>query len=153
MVGIDKPAAGDHDQIGGTLHFDFFWAALQRTLPGANERAAALLGMQQADGLWDDDNPWWLTFDAVYMLARTIPELDEQAAAEVRGSIGRATAAAAARSLDPALRSTDFVEPWMGAHTVTGAVSLFAVAQQVLGRDRVVTDQALQLVLDRRPYI
>ena len=33
MVGVGKPPGGDTDQIGGTLHFDFFWAALGRQLP------------------------------------------------------------------------------------------------------------------------
>ena len=38
MVGIAKPPGGDADQIGGTLHFDFFWQALGRRLPFATER-------------------------------------------------------------------------------------------------------------------
>jgi hypothetical protein len=36
---------------------------------------------------------------------------------------------------------------------VTGAVSFFAYAQQVLGESRVITDRPLRSVLDRRPYI
>jgi hypothetical protein len=153
MVGIDKPAAGDGDQIGGTLHFDFLWAALKRTLPHARERAAALLGLQQPNGLWDDANPWWLTFDAIYMLGRTMPELPDDDAAEVRKAIASAVSTLAARALDPTQRAADFVEPWIGAHMVTGAISLFAYAQQLLGPDRVITNRRLKLVLDRRPYI
>jgi hypothetical protein len=57
MVGIDKPSGGDTDQIGGTLHFDFFWAALGRQLPFAAARTEALLGLQLPSGLWDPDTP------------------------------------------------------------------------------------------------
>ncbi len=153
MVGIDKPPAGDGDQIGGTLHFDFFWAALGRRLPFAAERAKALLGLQLPDGLWDPNNPWWLTFDSVYMLGRTLPDLPDGEAAGVRAAIGRAVSTLAARAADAARRRIDFVEPWIGAHMLTGALSLFACAQQILGIERIVTDRPLRLVLDRRPYI
>ena len=153
MVGVDKPPGGDADQIGGTLHFDFFWAALGRRLPFAQARASALLGLQLQSGLWDPDNPWWLTFDAVYMLARTLPELAGEQAEEVRDAIARAVAPLAARAADADQRSSDFVQPWIGAHMLTGALSLFACAQQVLGSESIVTTRPLQLVLDRRPYI
>lgn len=153
MVGIDKPASGDTDQIGGTLHFDFFWAALERGLPFARARAAALCGLQLESGLWDPNNPWWLTFDAVYMLARALPELTDEQAAEVRHAIARAVAALAARATDADQRAGDFVQPWIGAHMLTGALSLFACAQQALGFERVITTRPLRLVLDRRPYI
>ena len=36
---------------------------------------------------------------------------------------------------------------------VTGAISLFACAQQILGPELVITERPLELVLDRRPYI
>jgi hypothetical protein len=153
MVGVDKPPAGDSDQIGGTLHFDFLWAALARRLPFASARADALLGLQLRSGLWDATNPWWLTFDAVYMLRRTLPDLSGERTEDVRAAVARATAALSARASDPAVRSSDFVDPWMGAHMLTGAVSFFAYAQQVLGERRVITGRPLRSVLDRRPYI
>jgi hypothetical protein len=153
MVGVGKPPGGDDDQIGGTCHFDFFWAALKRELPFAPARAKALLGLQQPDGLWSDYNPWWLTFDAFYMLNRTLASLSGGLAADVRAAVERAVSVLATRSSQPALRHSDFVDPWLGAHTVTGALSAFACAQQILGPDRVITDRPLRLVLDRRPYI
>jgi len=153
MVGLDKPPAGDMDQIGGTLHFDFMWSALGRTLPFPEARASALLGLQRPDGLWSELNPWWLTFDSVYMLGRTIAELETGLADRVRDAVARALSAVVPRALDPAHRHADFVVPWMGAHTATGAISMFACAQRVLGADRVLTRRPLQLVLDRRPYI
>lgn len=153
MVGVGKPPGGDTDQIGGTLHFDFFWAALGRQLPFAGARTAALLGLQLPGGLWDPDNPWWLSFDAVYMFRRTLPDLPDDQAASVRAAVARAASALTARSCDPDLRKSDFVDPWIGAHMVTGAVSFFAYAQQLLGTSRVITDRPLRSVLDRRPYI
>jgi hypothetical protein len=153
MVGVDKPAGGDLDQIGGTLHFDFFWAALGRQLPFAPARTRALLGLQLPSGLWDPTNPWWLSFDAVYMLRRALPDLPDDQAGSVRAAVARATAALTERSSDPDLRKSDFVDPWIGAHMLTGAVSFFAYAQQVLGESRVITERPLRSVLDRRPYI
>jgi hypothetical protein len=153
MVGVGKPPGGDGDQIGGTLHFDFFWQALGRRLPHPTERAEAILGLQQPTGLWDENNPWWLTFDSCYMLGRTIPEVSGDLAERVRGAVARAVDVLAPRALDGAARSGDFVEPWIGAHMLTGAVSFFAYAQQVLGPECIVTDRPLEFVLDRRPYI
>jgi hypothetical protein len=153
MVGVDKPPGGDTDQIGGTLHFDFFWAALGRQLPFAPARTEALLGLQLPSGLWDPTNPWWLTFDAVYMLRRTRPDLPADQAERVRAAVARAASALSARSSDPDLRKSDFVDPWIGAHMLTGAVSFFAYAQQVLGESRVISERPLRSVLDRRPYI
>ncbi len=153
MVGVDKPPQGDLDQVGGTFHFDFMWASLGRRLPNPEARASALLGLQQPGGLWASDNPWWLTFDAIYMLGRTLPELSPQRSDEVLSAISRAVTVVAARAGDSDRRTDDFVEPWIGAHILTGAVSLFAYAQQVLGIERVITSRPLRLVLDRRPYI
>ena len=153
MAGVGKPPGGDGDQIGGTFHFDFFWEALGQRLPFADTRAEALLGLQQPDGLWDDDNPWWLTFDAIYMLGRTIPDVCGPLAGSIYGAMTKALSAVVPRAMDEAKRKRDFVDPWIGAHMLTGAISLFAYAQLVLGTDVVVTDRPLQLVLERRPYI
>jgi hypothetical protein len=153
MVGIGKPADGDLDQIGGTFHFDFFWAALGLRLPFAPARATSLLGLQQPSGLWDPNNPWWLSFDAIYMLGRTLPELAGNEAERVQAAIARTVSTLTQRAADPALRASDFVQPWIGAHMLTGALSLFAYAQQLFGPDRVKTSRPLKLVLDRRPYI
>jgi hypothetical protein len=153
MVGVAKPPGGDTDQFGGTLHFDFFWAALGRQLPFGAARTEALLGLQLPTGLWDPGNPWWLTFDAVYMLRRMLPDASADEAASVRAAVARAASALTERAPDPDQRRRDFVEPWIGAHMLTGAVSFFASAQQVLGKSRVISDRPLRSVLDRRPYI
>ncbi|SDQ22222.1 hypothetical protein [Actinopolyspora saharensis] len=154
MVGIGKPSTGDLDQIGGTFHFDFLWAALDRTLGHPQERAEALLGLQRSDGLWDEHNPWWLTFDAVYMLGRALPHLDDDLAERTRRAVGRAVDVLVARALDSGQRERDFVDSWMGTHTLTGAVSAFAhVQRHLFGTERVRTERPLRPVLDRRPYI
>lgn len=153
MMGVDKPAAGDLDQIGGTFHFDFLWASKGRTLPRSSERAGALLKLQLANGLWDEHNPWWLTFDAVYMLGRALPELSSDLKKKVTDAVERAVDVLAKRALDDTARKGDFVTAWMGTHMLTGAVSFFACAQKLLGQQAVVTEKPLRLVLDRRPYI
>jgi len=153
MMGVDKPAAGDKDQIGGTFHFDFLWASQGRRLPLPDKRATALLGLQQRNGLWDEHNPWWLTFDGVYMLGRAQPELTEAMKKKVTTAVKLAVDTLAPRALDAGQRKADFVDAWMGVHMLTGAVSFFAYAQQLLGREAVVTEKPLRLVLDRRPYI
>jgi hypothetical protein len=154
MVGVGKPEEGDLDQIGGTFHFDFLWATLDRTLPHPQARAKALMNLQQPNGLWDDHNPWWLTFDSVYMLGRTLAALPNSQANRVREAISKAIGALADRALDSAQRQHDFVDHWMGVHMLTGATSAFAYAQRHLfGTDTLRTDHPLQLVLDHRPYI
>jgi hypothetical protein len=153
MVGIGKPAEGDLDQIGGTFHFDFLWSTLDLRLPFAQARARSLLGLQQPSGLWDPNNPWWLTFDSIYMLGRTLHDVANDQAAEVLAAIGRAVSTVTERAATAQQRTSDFGEPWIGAHMLTGAVSLFAYAQQVLGENRVISSRPLRLVLDRRPYI
>lgn len=153
MVGLDKPKAGDRDQIGGTFHFDFLWASMGKTLPHSEARAQSLLGLQQDNGLWDQNNPWWLTFDAVYMLGRALPHLPATTADNVRTSIERAVTTLATRADDKHARERDFEHAWLGVHMLTGAVSFFAYAQQLLGAETMITEQPLRLVLDRRPYI
>ncbi len=153
MVGVDKPPQGDKDQIGGTFHFDFFWASRDRELPHPQARASALLDLQQSSGLWDPHNPWWLSLDAVYMLGRTMPSLPADAAKAARSAIVLTANALADRAADPAQRVTDFGDAWMGVHMLTGAISFFAYLQQILGHDAVITERPLRLVLDRRPYI
>ncbi|MCK2218500.1 hypothetical protein MF672_032590 [Actinomadura sp. ATCC 31491] len=153
LAGVGKPAHGDLDQIGGTFHFDFLWAALGRALPHAEARARTLLGLQRSDGLWDEHNPWWLTFDSVYMLGRTLPHLPADQAGRVRDAIAGAVTALAGRALDSGRRKQDFTDHWQGVHMLTGALSAFAYAQQVFGTETLRTDRPLRLVLDRRPYI
>ncbi|GAA2209000.1 hypothetical protein GCM10009850_044580 [Nonomuraea monospora] len=153
LAGLGKPEQGDLDQIGGTFHFDFVWAALHRTLPHAQARAKTLLGLQKTGGLWDEHNPWWLTFDSIYMLGRTLPHVPGDLADRVREAIAKAVTALAARALDSGTRTKDFVDHWQGVHMLTGALSAFAYAQQVFGTETLRTDRPLRLVLDRRPYI
>jgi hypothetical protein len=153
MLGQDKPPVGDLDQIGGTVHFEFFWAYFKRHLPHVEKRVDAILGLQQPDGLWDDNNPWWMTFDATYMLARAAAAKTAYRAADVRSAVRRALTVVFERAMDPKQREADFYQPVLGVHNLTGAISLFANAQEFLGADVVGTDCPLRLVLNRRPYI
>jgi len=148
MMGRDKPAGGDTDQIGGTFHYAFLYEHFARPMPHAPARIDAILHLQQPDGLWHEPNPWWLTLDAVYLLTRGVQRCGhrrDDVAAAVRRAVDNRFAAVA----DPmaAFRGR------LGVHRLTAAISLFAEAQQLLGDQEIVTDKPLRLVLDQRPFI
>lgn len=146
MLGIDKPAAGDFDQIGGTFHYAFLYEYFGRTMPFAEARTDAILGLQLPSGNWHERNVWWLTLDAIYMLDRDQRRIGHRPA-EVREAIIRALAAAAARLENPEVLQA------LTPHALTAVVSLITIAQQHLGPDEVRSPQPLKLVLDRRPFI
>jgi hypothetical protein len=151
MHGVDKPPEGDLDQIGGTFHYAFLYEYANRRLAHAEARIDAVLGLQRDDGLWDPENPWWLTLDGVYLLTRGVRHTGHRRA-DVESAVRRSVAAVAEVALDPDERVAVFGEP-MGTHALVAVVSLLAEAQQFLGVDEVATDQPLRLVLDRRPFV
>lgn len=146
MMGDGKPPEGDFDQVGGTFHYAFMYEHFGRAMPYPAARTDAILGLQRDDGTWHERNIWWLTLDALYMLDRDQRRLPHRPD-DVRAAIARATAAAAERIATPEVRDG------MTPHQLTATVNLFAIAQQALGRDEIVTDRPLRLVLDRRPFI
>lgn len=151
MHGRNKPAAGDLDQIGATFHYAFVHEHCDVELRGARERIDAILGLQRPDGLWDPDNPWWLTLDAVYLLSRgsrQVPERRDRVDVALRSAAGWL----ADHVADAETCRRSFGDD-MGVHAVTAAVSAFAVLQAHFGPDEVVTDEPLRLVLDRRPFV
>lgn len=151
MLGQDKPSGGDTDQIGGTFHFAFFWEYFGRQMPFSDQRVDAILGLQGPTEIWAGDNPWWMPFDSIYMLSR-VASYSDYRKEDIRNSVQRAVEVCYERAMDQACRETDFYYPELGVHTLTGAISLFAVAQQFLG-DEIISPKPLRLVLDRRPYI
>ncbi len=152
MIGRDTPSEGTLDQIGGTFHFDFFWQYFDRAMPFAEQRIDAILGLQRDDGDWDPGNPWWMPFDAIYMLARAVSSCGHRVE-DVRDCARGVVALAYDRIMDGSSRESYFVKQDMGVHTLNGALGLFAVGQNILGSDELQTTNPLRLVLDRRPYI
>jgi hypothetical protein len=149
MFGTAKPRTGDLDQVGGTFHYCFLYEHRRRELPGAAARVDAVLGLQQADGLWDPTNPFWLTLDGVYLLTRSVLRAPRRSD-DVVDAVRRASAAVIQLVGD---------DPWsvfggdLGVHSVTAAVSLLAEAQRFLGQREIGTGKPLNLVLDRRPFV
>ena len=152
MLGQDKPPEGDTDQIGGTFHFAFFWEYFKRQMPFPDKRVDAILGLQGRTNIWAADNPWWMPFDSIYMLSR-VASYSDYRKEDIRNSVQRAVEVCYEHAMNQTCRETDFYYPELGVHTLTGAISLFAAAQQFLGPHEVITQKPLRLVLDRRPYI
>jgi hypothetical protein len=148
MLGVDKPVAGDCDQIGGTFHYAFLYEYYHRRMPFPERRIDAILGLQRATGEWDPSNPWWLTLDALYLLTRTLrgtPYRD----ADVRQAACRVVDRAYACVMAPAFRD----DPGTNPHILTAITALFAEAQLFLGADAIVTARPLRQILDQRPFI
>jgi hypothetical protein len=151
MHGVDKPATGDADQIGGTFHYAFVHEHCDVALPHAPERVRTVLDLQRDDGRWDPANPLWLTLDGVYLLARGVPDAPEHLDA-VRAAAGRSASWLHSQVVDPERRMALFGAD-MGVHAVTAAVSILAEVQPFLGDDVVVTEEPLRSVLDERPFV
>jgi hypothetical protein len=151
LIGRDKPACGDLDQVGGTFHHLFVYEHHRRRLPAGPARLDAVLGLQGADGLWDAANPLWLTLDGIYLLTRTVPQVPERWG-DVTRAVDRAVGAVGWRLADAQARRELFGGD-LGVHGVTAAVSLLAEAQRFLGADVVRAGRPLHLVLDRRPFV
>jgi hypothetical protein len=147
LMGCDKPATGDLDQIGGTFHYHFVYEHEGRPLPHPEARIDTVLGLQQADGLWHPLNPVWLTLDAVYLMTRTVPQLPARRP-DVEAAVRRVLDCYAATICTP-----EFFTGPLAAHSCTAVVSLLAEAQRFLGADVVESEHPLRLVLDERPFI
>lgn len=151
LMGQGKPAAGDSDQIGGTFHYSFLYQYFNLRMPFPEKRIDTILRLQQPDGYWSKDNHLWLTLDAIYLMTRTLRHT-EYRAGDVRACLRRTLTALEKDVYAPAARKQMFSTDG-GVHLLTAAISIVAEAQQFLGRQEVVTDWPLKLVLDRRPFI
>ncbi|HVS51322.1 MAG TPA: hypothetical protein VHD62_03110 [Opitutaceae bacterium] len=151
MMGRDKPAGGDSDQVGGTFHYSFLYQHFNRRMPFPEQRIDAVLHTQMPDGYWRADNHLWLTLDAIYLMTRALrnrPHRFDDVVACVRGVMTNLV-----RDVySPAGRKATFVGR-LAVHSVTAAISIAAEAQQFLGAQEVITARPLRLVLDRRPFI
>ncbi len=151
LFGVGKPPSGDLDGIGGTFHYAFVYDAWNRRLDHPAARIDAVLGLQGREGLWDEQNPWWLTLDAVYLLARAVEQCGHRRD-EVDAAIGRALDRVVGQLADPDQRDEAFGSA-MGTHALCAVVTLLAEAQRHLGIGEVATSQPLRPVLTRRPFI
>lgn len=153
MMGQDKPAAGDFDQIGGTFHYAFLYQTFNRAMPFPEKRIDAILALQQPDGYWEAKNHLWLTLDAIYLLTRTLRQQTHRKD-EVIACIRRTMDALMRDVFSPAGRKATFANNnKLGVHSVTAAISIVAEVQNFLGADQVITEWPVRLVLDRRPFI
>jgi hypothetical protein len=151
MMGQEKPAGGDFDQIGGTFHYFFNYNHFNRKMAYPEKRIDAILGIQRPDGHWDTSNKTWLTLDGIYMLTRTLRQSPHRFE-DVKAAIHRVLGTLMETMYSPEGRKTAFAGR-LPPHTLTCAVSILAEAQQFFGADVVITDAPLKLVLDRRPFI
>lgn len=158
MLGLDKPAGGDSDQIGGTFHYAFMYEFFHRPIPHPTARIDAIIGLQQPDGYWHPFNHYWMTLDAIYMLTRSVRHSGHRRE-DVARCIRRSLDALYPRVTEPASRDAAFyadvsgTKRRLGVHHLTAVLSLFAESQAFLGSDVVVSDYPLRLVLDARPFI
>lgn len=151
LMGRNKPAAGDFDQIGGTFHYAFLFSHFNRLLPFAEQRIDTILRLQQPDGYWSADNHLWLTLDAVYLLTRTSRSCKHRFP-EIVALVRRVMTYLEQDVFSPEGRARTFGGK-LPVHSLTAAISMAAEAQLFLGHREVVTEDPLRLVLDRRPFI
>jgi hypothetical protein len=151
MLGKDKPAKGDFDQVGGTFHYYFNYLTFNRLMAYPEARLDATLALQLPTGHWDTSNKTWLTFDGIYLLTRTARQTPHRAA-DVRAAVHKAFGALMQEMFAPEVRTRAFGGR-LPAHSMTCALSTLAECQQYFGSDIVKTDWPLKLVLDRRPFI
>lgn len=151
LMGQGKPASGDIDQVGGTFHYAFLYQYFNRLMPYPKRRIDTVLGLQQADGYWDQKNHLWMTLDAIFLMTRTLRycayRLDD-----IRASVRKALDALIQDVYSPMGCKKTFFDS-AGVHLLTAATAIAAEAQQFLGAAEVITDWPLKLVLDRRPFI
>ncbi|HEY3332015.1 MAG TPA: hypothetical protein VGK19_18430 [Capsulimonadaceae bacterium] len=148
MLGVDKPGSGDFDQIGGTFHYAFVYAAHHRRMPYGEARIDAVLGLQHPEGAWHHDNIWWLTLDALYLMTRST-ELSGYRRDDIAKSARRVIDFCYERVMDPAFR----LDPRTTPHILTAVTAILAETQKFLGPAEVVTGYPLRPILDRRPFI
>jgi hypothetical protein len=151
MMGRDKPAEGDADQIGGTFHYSFLYENFNRHMPFPEQRIDAVIRLQLADGYWMESNHLWMTLDAIYLMTRSL-RYGPRRFEEVRAVVRRVMEILSREVYSPEGRKRTFTGH-LAVHLVTAAISIAAEAQRFLGADEVVTEEPLRLVLDRRPFI
>jgi hypothetical protein len=151
LMGRDKPASGDIDQVGGTFHYSFLYQFFNRQMPYPEKRIDSVLGLQRPDGYWSPGNHLWMTLDAIYLMTRTL-RYCPQRIEDVRSSVRRVLKVLEQDIFSSKGRKTTFAQS-EGVHSLTAAISIAAEAQQFLGSREVITDWPLKLVLDRRPFI
>lgn len=151
MMGLEKPAGGDFDQIGGTFHYSFLYAYFNKRMPYPEQRIDAVLGLQRPDGHWDTSNKTWLTLDGLYLMTRAV-RVAHHRVGDVVAAVRRTMDTLMEQMYSPAARKTAYTGR-LAVHSVTCAISIAAELQQFLGADEVVTERPLHLVLDRRPFI
>ena len=149
LMGRDKPADGDIDQIGGTFHYSFLYEYFNlgrcRIRRSASTRCWDCRG---GDGYWSDSNPLWMTLDAMYLMTRTLryrPHRFE----DVKGSVRRIVTVGSKTAVYSAEGRKATFAKGQAVHLLTAATAIAAEAQQLLGADEVRTDWPLKLVLDR----
>ena len=151
LMGVEKPAQGDFDQIGGTFHYNFVYQHYHRRLPYPEKRIDTVLRLQLPSGYWSPKNRLWLTLDAIYLMTRTLRYCPYRMD-DVCQSIRRALDAVQADFYSPEGRKENFTIE-LATHALTAAISIAAEAQQFFGAQEIVTELPLKLVLDRRPFI
>lgn len=151
LHGDHKPAAGDLDQLGGTFHYAFLYEHHRRPLRFAVERRDSVAGLQQASGLWDPANPWWLTLDGAYLLRTSVRDAPAAEASDASQAIVRAATAVVDR-WDPAAREQILASSPMASHDLAAVTTLLAEAGQALGWTWS-GGRRLRSVLLHRPFI
>ena len=151
MMGREKPAGGDIDQVGGTFHYSFLYQFFNRQMPYPEKRIDSVLGLQRPDGYWSPANHLWMTLDAIYLMTRTTRYCPHRIE-DVRSSVRRILKVLEQDVFSPEGRKATFGRN-DGVHSLTAAISIAAEAQQFLGSREVITEWPLKLVLDRRPFI
>jgi hypothetical protein len=151
MMGKNKPASGDSDQIGGTFHYAFLYNHFNRRIPYPEKRIDSIIALQQPDGYWRADKSPWLTLDALYLMTRSVRQQPYRVE-DVRRVVRKTMDVLMVDLYSPEGRAKAF-SPRITVHSATAAISIAAELQQFLGADQVITDWPLKLVLDRRPFI
>lgn len=151
LMGRDKPAGGDIDQIGGTFHYSFLYSFFNLPMPFPEKRIDSVLALQHSDGYWSPANYLWLTLDAIYLMTRTLRYCPHRFD-DVRASVRRVMRTLQQAVYSPEGRKKAFAKG-QAVHSLTAATAIAAEAQQFLGAQEVITDWPLKLVLDRRPFI
>ncbi|MBC8095801.1 MAG: hypothetical protein H7Y43_08310 [Akkermansiaceae bacterium] len=151
MMGQEKPAAGDSDQIGGTFHYAFLYQHFNRHMPFPERRIDSVIGLQQSDGYWLPTNKLWLTLDAIYLMTRTLRYCPHRFE-DVRSAVRRTLNTMMGEVFSPEGRKKTFTGR-LAVHSLTAAISTVAEAQLFLGVNEVITERPLRLILDRRPFI
>lgn len=151
LMGREKPASGDIDQIGGSFHYSFLYQYFNRQMPYPEKRIDTVLGLQRSDGYWSPTNTLWMTLDAIFLMTRTLRYCPHRFE-DVRASVRRSLKILQRDVFSPDGRKNTFAKH-DSVHSLTAAISIAAEAQQFLGAQEVTTDWPLKLVLDRRPFI